>query len=96
MLELSFFQICFQSHPAFRQIARRDFHCRHHTHHERQAQLTLPPRQMPDQPMSIWQFDVRQPGTPHIDYSAFDRKGTFSRHVSISGSDSVTSTVCSK
>ena len=51
---------------------------------------------MRQEPVAIGQFRLEQAFTQHFDHCAFNGNGVFAWHVRISGSDSVTRTVCSK
>lgn len=46
--------------------------------------------------MPVDQAYEEQTNPTHFNYCAFNVDGIFARHVNISGSDSVTRTVCSK
>src|SRR5438552_1384371 len=51
---------------------------------------------MRQDPMPVRQFHPEQVVFQNFHYRTFNFDGIFSRHVKISGSDSVTNTVCSK
>lgn len=95
MRELSYF-VFPADDAALRQVVRRHF--QNHFLTRRQAGR-IPPGlalEMRQYAMSIGQFDPVHPARQRFHYRAFNFDGTRSGHVKISGSDSVTSTVCSK
>jgi len=55
-----------------------------------------PTGHMRQQAMSVGQFHPKHRIRQNLNYCAFNFDGIFSGHVKISGSDSVTRTVCSK
>ena len=56
----------------------------------------LAARQMRQKAMPVGQLDPEEPLIQHFHYGTFNFDSTFAGHVKISGSPSVTSTVCSK
>ncbi len=84
------------NNPAVRQIKRRHF--QHYLIAGRQTNRVqpCPALKMRQHPMSIGQLDPVQRVRQRFHYPAFNFDGIRSGHVKISGSASVTKTVCSK
>ena len=93
----TFILFLFQDYSSLRKIEGRHFQFHSVARFQPSRFRPLPARDMPQQPMAIHELDLKELRLPqHSDYPAFKADDIFSRHVKISGSPSVMSTVCSK
>src|ERR1044071_6047128 len=88
--------ILLDADATLRKVVRRQFHRDFVTHPDADRLRSCPAAHMGQQLMPVRQFDPEQGLFQDFHYRTFNFDGIRSRHVSISGSDSVISTVCSK
>ncbi len=95
MRVLSYFVFVAQN-AALRQIEERHLQIHFFARGQRGRRFPGPARKMREHPVAIGQFHAIQSARQGLDYGAFDFDAIRSGHVKISGSPSVTRTVCSK
>lgn len=83
-------------YPPFRHVERRHFYRQPVTRSRFLHLLQQAPRRVGQNRMAVGQFQMKQPSGQSFGHDAFNFDGIFSGHVKISGSPSVTNTVCSK
>ena len=81
---------------SLRHVERRHLKSHPIARHKARSFFPVTSRRMRHQPLPIDQFRPEQSGPEDFYNHAFNGNGIFARHVRISGSDSVTKTVCSK
>lgn len=103
MRELSCFKICsstvlpfLKQDPALRHIKRRQFEPHRFTQLQGTGFFPVPPATMSMQQVPVGELRSKQLAAENLNYLGVEANGVFDRHVRISGSDTVTRTVCSK
>src|SRR5213593_1727497 len=96
MRELSFSFRSLKQNPGLRHVEGRHFEL--HAAADAQGAELLPvaPRRVTQHAVAVGQLHLEQAVGQHLNYCAVEADGIGARHVRISGSPSVTRTVCSK
>lgn len=86
----------FNNDTTFREVVRRHFDLNFVSQRQSNKIHSNFPGRMSEDAMAVGQFDTKNRVRQHFHYAAFNGNALLSWHVNISGSPSVTSTVCSK